>query len=60
MISLFRRRSVSGASDAADILETEGTLDQESMFPESVRGRRAVGAYVEPPVPATEGAVLSS
>jgi len=23
----------------------EGTLDQESMFPESVRGRRAVGAY---------------
>jgi hypothetical protein len=24
---------------------TEGTLDQESLFPESVRGRRAVGAY---------------
>jgi hypothetical protein len=24
---------------------TEGTLDQEAMFPESVRGRRAVGAY---------------
>ncbi len=23
----------------------EGTLDQESLFPESVRGRRAVGAY---------------
>ncbi len=23
----------------------EGTLDQEGMFPESVRGRRAVGAY---------------
>jgi hypothetical protein len=23
----------------------DGTLDQESMFPESVRGRRAVGAY---------------
>ena len=22
----------------------DGTLDQESMFPESVRGRRAVGA----------------
>ncbi len=26
-------------------LSTDGTLDQESMFPESVRGRRAVGAY---------------
>ncbi len=25
---------------------TDGTLDQEAMFPESVRGRRAVGAYV--------------
>ena len=24
---------------------TDGTLDQEGMFPESVRGRRAVGAY---------------
>jgi hypothetical protein len=24
---------------------TDGTLDQEAMFPESVRGRRAVGAY---------------
>jgi len=24
---------------------TEGWLDQESLFPESVRGRRAVGAY---------------
>ena len=24
---------------------TEGTLDQEALFPESVRGRRAVGAY---------------
>jgi hypothetical protein len=24
---------------------TEGTLDQEAMFPDSVRGRRAVGAY---------------
>jgi Lactate racemase N-terminal domain len=26
-------------------LSSDGTLDQEAMFPESVRGRRAVGAY---------------
>ncbi len=26
-------------------LSPDGTLDQESLFPESVRGRRAVGAY---------------
>src|SRR4051812_26853673 len=26
---------------------TEGNLDQESLFPESVRGRRAAGAYAE-------------
>jgi hypothetical protein len=26
----------------------DGTLDQESMFPESVRGRRAAGAYAAP------------
>ena len=26
---------------------TEGDLDQESLFPESVRGRRAAGAYAE-------------
>jgi hypothetical protein len=25
----------------------DGTLDQESLFPESVRGRRAVGAYAD-------------
>jgi hypothetical protein len=25
----------------------EGTLDQEALFPESVRGRRAVGAYAD-------------
>jgi hypothetical protein len=25
----------------------DGWLDQESLFPESVRGRRAVGAYAE-------------
>jgi hypothetical protein len=24
---------------------TDGTLDQETLFPESVRGRRASGAY---------------
>ena len=26
-------------------LSTDGTLDQEALFPESVRGRRAAGAY---------------
>ena len=30
---------------AALPFSTEGTLDQEALFPESVRGRRAVGAY---------------
>jgi hypothetical protein len=27
-------------------LDEAGTLDQESLFPHSVRGRRASGAYV--------------